>query len=87
MLILETKNLTFKHLVPDDLDTAFALYRNPEVQRYFPQLGLRRLICLIDEANQASIRVAEKIGMTFEKEGRDELGPFHLYALNRERTA
>ena len=47
----------------------------------FEQLGLTRLICLIDEHNQASIRVAEKIGMAFEKEGRDELGPFHLYAL------
>ena len=49
----------------------------------FEQLGLTRLICLIDEQNQASIRVAEKIGMAFEKEGRDELGPFHLYALQR----
>lgn len=53
----------------------------------FEQLGLRRLICLIEEENQASIRVAQKIGMAFEKEGRDELGPFHLYALERERSA
>ena len=44
----------------------------------FEQLGLTRLICLIDEDNQASIRVAEKTGMAFEKEGEDELGPFHL---------
>jgi RimJ/RimL family protein N-acetyltransferase len=53
----------------------------------FEQLGLMRLICLIDKHNQASIRVAEKIGMAFEKEGRDELGPFHLYALQRRITA
>lgn len=52
----------------------------------FERLGLTRLICLINEPNQASIRVAEKIGMVFEKEGRDELGPFHLYALQQERS-
>jgi RimJ/RimL family protein N-acetyltransferase len=50
----------------------------------FEQLRLTRLICLIDEQNRASIRVAEKIGMSYEKEGQDELGPFHLYALHRE---
>ncbi len=49
----------------------------------FNQLGLTRLICLIDHDNVASVRVAEKIGMIFEKEGRDELGPFLLYARNR----
>jgi len=49
----------------------------------FESLGLSRLICLIDRDNQASIRVAEKIGMTFEKEGRDDLGPFMVYARNR----
>jgi len=46
----------------------------------FEQLQLSRLICLIDRENQASIRVATKIGMNFEKEGRDEKGPFLLYA-------
>jgi ribosomal-protein-alanine N-acetyltransferase len=49
----------------------------------FEQLGLRRLICLIDHGNTASIRVAEKIGMAFEKEGQDEKGPFLLYACSR----
>jgi ribosomal-protein-alanine N-acetyltransferase len=49
----------------------------------FAELGFTRLICLIDEHNLASIRVAEKIGMAFEKEGQDDLGPFHLYAINR----
>ena len=49
----------------------------------FEQLQLSRLICLIDLENRASIRVATKIGMTFEKEGEDEKGPFLLYALNK----
>jgi ribosomal-protein-alanine N-acetyltransferase len=168
MLILETKRLTLRHLEPDDLDALYALYRDPEVRRFFPEgtltleetreelewhqnghpghpelglwatvlketgqfigrcgllpwtidgkfeieiaymiakdfwgqglgaeaaagirdyafehLGLMRLICLIDEENRASIRVAEKTGMAFEKTGRDELGPFHLYAIER----
>ena len=172
MNILETKRLLHRHLIASDLDDLFALYRDPEMRRYFPdgaltleetreevewylnghprhpqlglwatihkesgqfigrcgllpwtiddqfeveiaymidkrfwgqglgteaaagirdyafeQLGLTRLICLIDKDNQASIRVAEKIGMAFEKEGRDELGPFHLYALQRGRSA
>ena len=168
MLILETKRLTLRHLQPDDLDALSALYRDPEIRRFFPEgmltldetreelewhqnghpqhpelglwatihkesgqfigrcgllpwqidgvdeveiaylidksswrrgygteaaqgildyaratLGLSRLVCLIDEENTASIRVAEKIGMRFEKEGWDELGPFHLYAIER----
>ena len=48
----------------------------------FETLGLPRLICLIDHDNEASIRVASNIGMTFEKEGVDELGPFLLYSRN-----
>jgi len=172
MKILETKRLLLRHPVLEDLDAYYALYRDPEMRRYFPdgaltleetheevewylnghphhpklglwatiyketgqfigrcgllpwvidgqdeveiaymiakdfwgqglgteaaagirdyalkQLGFTRLICLIDEDNQASIRVAEKIGMDFEKEGQDELGPFHLYALQRGRSA
>lgn len=50
----------------------------------FSRLGLTRLVCLIDKQNLASIRVAEKIGMAFEKEGRDDLGPFQLYALEEQ---
>ncbi len=49
----------------------------------FEKLNLSRLICLIDEENLASIKVAEKIGMTFEKEGKDEIGPFLLYSRNK----
>ena len=52
----------------------------------FEELQLSRLICLIDRENLASIKVAGKIGMTFEKEGRDEQGPFLLYARNKEAT-
>jgi ribosomal-protein-alanine N-acetyltransferase len=51
------------------------------IVRYaFDQLGLSRLICLVEAENLASIRVAEKIGMTFEKESRDETGPFLVYS-------
>lgn len=53
------------------------------VQYGFEHLQLSRLICLIDQENEASIRVATKIGMTFEKEGKDEKGPFLLYAMNK----
>jgi RimJ/RimL family protein N-acetyltransferase len=49
----------------------------------FEKLNLSRLICVIDSENVASQRVAEKIGMSFEKEGRDELGPFLIYSINK----
>jgi RimJ/RimL family protein N-acetyltransferase len=49
----------------------------------FEKLNLSRLICLIDEENIASQKVAEKIGTTFEREGRDELGPFLIYSIHR----
>jgi ribosomal-protein-alanine N-acetyltransferase len=49
----------------------------------FQTLGLTRLVCLIDHGHVASQRVAEKIGMAFEKEGRDEIGPFQLYSMQR----
>jgi RimJ/RimL family protein N-acetyltransferase len=153
MKILETERLLLRHLLPEDLDDLFALYRDPDIRRYFPegtltyeetkeelewflhghpkhpdlglwatihkesdqfigrcgllpwtiegqnevevayliakeywgqglvteaagavlhygfeQLNLSRLICMIDPANHASRRVAEKIGMTLEKE-------------------
>lgn len=46
----------------------------------FRELRLPRLICLVDPANLASVRVAAKIGMIFEREGSDEKGPFLLYS-------
>ncbi len=49
----------------------------------FDTLFLSRLICLIDPKNIASQRVAEKIGMHFEKESRDEYGTFMIYAASQ----
>jgi ribosomal-protein-alanine N-acetyltransferase len=168
MKIHETERLIFRRFTLDDLENLFALYRDPEVRRYFPegtltyeetkdelewflnghpehpelglwatihkethqfigrcgllpwtidghlevevaymlartcwgqglgteaawailhygfeQLHLSRLICLIDRENQASIRVAQKIGMTFEREGSDEKGPYLLYSIEK----
>lgn len=171
MKVLETRRLVLRHLEPGDLDALFALYRDTEVRRYFPEgtltyeetrqeldwflnghperpelglwatlykdtqefigrcgllpwtldgvpevevayliakefwghglgteaaqgvldhgfgaLDLPRLISLIDRDNAASIRVATKIGMTFEREGLDEKGPFLLYSTGRRRA-
>jgi len=49
----------------------------------YETLKLKRLICLIDEDNRASIRVAEKTGMRFEKTGLDEKGPYMLYSIEK----
>jgi RimJ/RimL family protein N-acetyltransferase len=166
--ILETDRLILRHLEAGDLDSLFALYRDPEIRRYFPEgtltldetreelewfleghpdrpelglwatihkpsgafigrcgllpwtiagrsevevayllarpywgrglateaaraiaahafgrLGLSRLICLVDPANTASIRVAERIGMRLERRVEDEAGPFLLYSRDR----
>src|SRR5690349_5407892 len=50
----------------------------------FEKLNLSRLICLIDPDNIASQSVAEKIGMTFEKEAHDDLGTFSIYSINKQ---
>lgn len=44
------------------------------------ELGLSRLICLIMPGNAASMRVAEKVGMSFEREYTDEFGLCHIYS-------
>ncbi|HUG34017.1 MAG TPA: GNAT family N-acetyltransferase [Anaerolineales bacterium] len=36
-IIGETKHLILRHLVMDDLDALFALYRDPEIRKYFPE--------------------------------------------------
>ena len=36
MTILETKRLLLRRLLPEDLEPLFALYRDPEIRRYFP---------------------------------------------------
>lgn len=169
--ILETKRLLLRRLVFDDLDDLFALYRDPEIRKYFPEgvlnyadtkeelewflnghpqhpelglwatihretgkfigrcgllpwtiegqaeveiaylldktfwgqglateaargileygfthLNLSRLICMIDPANTASQRVAERIGMTFEKRVDEYEGdnlPFFIYSITK----
>jgi RimJ/RimL family protein N-acetyltransferase len=50
------------------------------------QLGLRRLICLITPGNVASMRVATKVGMSFERAHDDELGLCHIYACSLGRV-
>lgn len=49
----------------------------------FNTLGLNRLIAIIDPANTASIRVAQKIGMRYEQEVMLEgyTHPDHVYAI------
>ena len=36
-IILETKRLFLRHLVMEDLADLYALYRDPEIRRYFPE--------------------------------------------------
>lgn len=79
-----------------EVEIAFALSRTfwgqglaTEVAQALARYGFEhvqrsRLICLIDHDNQASINVATKIGMRFEKEGRDDIGPFLVYAMEKE---
>jgi len=42
MTILETRRLIFRRLLPEDLDSLFALYGDPAVRRYFPEGVLTR---------------------------------------------
>ncbi len=50
----------------------------------FATLPVDRLICLIDPGNEASRRVATRIGMTLLRNDYvDEEGPAHLYVLPR----
>lgn len=62
----------------------FATEASIAVREYaFITLGLPRLVALIEPSNPRSIRVAEKIGMTFEKEVMLETydHPDYLYSL------
>jgi [ribosomal protein S5]-alanine N-acetyltransferase len=36
MQVLETRRLVLRHLVPEDLDSLYALYKDPEIRKYFP---------------------------------------------------
>ena len=54
----------------------------------FQQLELRRIIALIDPENRASRRVAEKIGMSFERETTRPSGKvLRVYAMEADRGA
>ncbi len=164
-LILQTLRLNLRRLLPEDLQSLYSLYRDPEIRRYFPDgtrtleetkaelefflnghpefpelglwatneratdtfvgrcgllpwkingehevelafliaksrwceglateaalgiveharnvLHLRRLVCLITPGNMASVGVARKVGMQFEREYTDELGLCHIYS-------
>ena len=37
MQILETRRLMLRHPVPEDLDSLYALYKDPEMRRFFPE--------------------------------------------------
>lgn len=56
-----------------------------DILRYgFERLNLERLVSLIEPKNIASQRVAEKMGMTFEKRVDDgEYSPFYIYSISR----
>jgi ribosomal-protein-alanine N-acetyltransferase len=52
----------------------------------FEKLNLARLVSLIEPENIASQRVAEKIGMSFEKRvDEGEYAPFFIYSITRPR--
>src|SRR5512141_209371 len=54
------------------------------LQYGFEKLNLARLVSLIEPENIASQRVAEKIGMTFERRVDDrEYTPFFIYSITR----
>lgn len=53
----------------------------------FTRLDLSRLICCVYSENTGSIKVATGIGMAFEREAVDELGPFQIYSMNRGQLA
>ena len=79
----------------DEVEVAFALSKaywgqglateaaQGIIQYAHETLKLRRLVCLIEEGNQASVKVAAKLGMSFERKGEDEIGPFLLYSMSK----
>ncbi|MBL0122332.1 MAG: GNAT family N-acetyltransferase [Betaproteobacteria bacterium] len=36
MVILNTERLVLRHLEPDDIDSLYTLYRDPEIRQYYP---------------------------------------------------
>ena len=57
------------------------------LQYGFEKLGLSRLICLMDPANIASQKVAQKIGMSLEREVDGIAGdnfPTLIYSIHKQ---
>ena len=52
----------------------------------FKNVGLRRLISIIESENGASIRVAEKMGMTLEKSASFHNIPVLIYSVANAMT-
>ena len=84
-VIDQQKEVEVAYLIARDYrNQGFASEVALAIVRYgFDQLKLSRLVCLIEHGNLASIKVAERIGMRFEKEGKDQIGPFLLYTMNQ----
>lgn len=59
----------------------------PIVAYAFERLGADRVICLIDEGNDASRRVAERVGMVVDGDVEESGEVFPLYAITRDRWA
>ena len=51
----------------------------------FGELGMTRLVSIVDPRNVPSVRVAEKVGMAFEKEVEFIGMDLHLYAIHRHQ--
>lgn len=73
-------------LSPEFWDNGFATEAAIAVRDYaFNELSLARLVALVDPGNDRSIKVAQKLGMKFEKEimmpGYSH--PDHMYAIRK----
>jgi ribosomal-protein-alanine N-acetyltransferase len=51
------------------------------IKHAYEVIGLQRLVWLVMPGNEASAGVAQKVGMSFEREFTDELGPCQLSSL------
>ncbi len=71
-------------LAPDRWGEGFATEASTAVLAHgFETLGLARIVARTDPPNRASIRVLERLGMTFEGETRIGEAPILRYALTR----
>jgi RimJ/RimL family protein N-acetyltransferase len=64
--VLEDVDIGYAYL-PKFWSRGYAVEAALAVKEQARSLGLKRLVAIIDPANVGSIRVAEKIGLTFEK--------------------